>query len=228
MFMIKRNQVIVTALVVMIGVAGYLNFTDSKTAQSSKSAIILTDEGDAQMALIPSEDTPLADNGPDENLDIAQGSVDPITVEALGEQQGTEKVAQAEKSDTGEAIFVNQNLDGKEYFVQAKLTREQARAKEKDILTEMINNDNVDKDKKSDCADSMLELQKRIEKESAAEAMIESKGFAHSYVRIDDSTVDVVVSKEQLTEAETAQILDIVQRKTGVKQENIRISPLKK
>ena len=58
--------------------------------------------------------------------------------------------------------------------------------------------------------------------------MIEAKGFNEVYVRIDDDTVDVVVDKAELTDAEIAQIEDIVKRKTGVSADKIRITPLKK
>ena len=57
--------------------------------------------------------------------------------------------------------------------------------------------------------------------------MIESKGFSEAYVRIDDDTVDVVVNKSELSDAELAQIMDIVTRKTGMKESQVRISPLK-
>ena len=112
--------------------------------------------------------------------------------------------------------------------MQAKLDREQSRAKQKETLTELINNQNVDKSQKADCANSMLEIQQRIEKETAAEALIEAKGFAEAYVRIDNNTVDVVVSKSVLSDAEIAQIEDIVKRKTGIDTANIRVAPLKK
>ena len=65
------------------------------------------------------------------------------------------------------------------------------------------------------CNSMYLILQKRIEKETSAEAMIESKGFKEAYVRIDDETVDVVVDKSELSQQEIAQIMDIVKRKTG-------------
>ena len=212
MFVIKRNQVIVTALVVMIAVAGYLNFTDNKEAQSGASALILTDDGDLESAVL---NDGAIDTLPDDEEMLAAGDTDPITAEA------------ANVDDTGAAIFVNAT-GSNEYFVQARLDREQSRSKQKDILTEMINNENVDQTKKSECATSMLELQERIEKESAAEAMIEAKGFTNAYVRIDDETVDVVVDKQELTEAELAQIEDIVKRKTGFSEDQIRISPLKR
>jgi stage III sporulation protein AH len=58
--------------------------------------------------------------------------------------------------------------------------------------------------------------------------MIESKGFREAYVRMDDNTVDVVVDKEALTDAEVAQIEDIVKRKTGMDPSKIRINTLQK
>ena len=89
-------------------------------------------------------------------------------------------------------------------------------------------NKNISQEQKEKCTESMMELQQRIEKETAAEAMIESKGFKEAYVRMDDDTVDVVVDKDTLTDAEVAQIEDIVKRKTGMDASKIRINTLSK
>lgn len=201
MFVIKKNQVIITALVLMIGTAGYLNFADNRAAEPSQ--VVLNDSDDIT-GLVPDSDL----------------YGDPLAMEET-------TPVNSEQDNAGEAVFVN-NSNDTSYFVQAKLEREQARAKQKDILTEMINNTNVDQDKKADAADEMLKIQERIEKETAAEAMIEAKGFKEVYVRIDDDTVDVVVNKAELSESEIAQIEDIVKRKTGASVDKIRISPIKK
>lgn len=212
MYAIKKNQVIITALVVMIGAAGYLNYIDKKGNDVSE--VVLTDEGEFP-GFVPDGD--LTFEGIDDEVSIAVNAED---------VEGLEVGADAE-GEAGAAVFVNNSNDSS-FFVQAKLDREQARAKQKVILTEMINNENLDQSKKAECADSMLEIQQRIEKESAAEAMLEAKGFKESYVRIDDDTVDVIVNKENLTEAEIAQIEDIIKRKTGINADKIRISPIKK
>lgn len=201
MFVIKKNQVIITALVLMIGTAGYLNFADNRAAEPSQ--VVLNDSDDIT-GLVPDSDF----------------YGDPLAMEET-------TPVNSEQDNAGEAVFVN-NSNDTSYFVQAKLEREQARAKQKDILTEMINNTNVDQAKKADAADEMLKIQERIEKETAAEAMIEAKGFKEVYVRIDDDTVDVVVNKAELSESEIAQIEDIVKRKTGASVDKIRISPIKK
>ena len=45
MFVIKRNQVVVTALAVMIAAAGYLNFQESRSSEGKQTALQLTEEG---------------------------------------------------------------------------------------------------------------------------------------------------------------------------------------
>ncbi len=209
MFAVKRNQVVVTALAVMIAAAGYLNFTESRSSgditdvdlnDPTSYEALLNDDGSIAT---------IADDTDTDGLEIALGIDDTAEV----------------YDDTGAAVYVSAQADT--YFVQAKLEREQARASQKDMLTEMINNTNVDDTKKQECADNLLEIQQRIEKETAAEAMIESKGFSEAYVRIDDDTVDVVVNKSELTDTELAQIMDIVTRKTGMSESQVRISPLK-
>ena len=208
MFMIKRNQVVVTALAVMIAAAGYLNFQESRGSTGNQTALQLTEEGDV---------TALVDYAALPDDTDAEMALDPITAEV------------AETTGDGAAVFVSANAgDSASYFAEAKLDREQSRAKQKDILNEMLDNKNISKEQKDKCTESMMELQKRIEKETAAEAMIESKGFKEAYVRMDDNTVDVVVDKETLTDAEVAQIEDIVKRKTGTDASKIRINTLQK
>ena len=199
MFVIKRNQVVVTALAVMIAAAGYLNFQESRSSEGKQTALQLTEEGDV---------TALVDYSalPD---DADETELDPITAETTGD---------------GAAVYVSANGNGSAYFAEAKLNR----AKEKDILTEMLNNENITEEQKAKCTESMLLLQERMEKESAAEAMIQSKGFKQAYVRMDNETVDVVVDAVKLTDKDVAQIEDIVQRKTGMPADKIRINTLQK
>ena len=238
MFVVKRNQIIITALVLMIAVAGYLNYTDKVTEPPSGFAY--GEEGDISAlvpgaALVPngsSLDSAVMVNAPAISItELTNTNVSENMGIALTMEESTENSAIAKQSQTplpGEAMFVNANIDSSTYFVQAKLDREQSRSKQRELLMDMINNDSLEQTKKADCADAMLDIQKRIEKESAAEAMIEAKCFKEVFVRIDDTTVDVVVSKEALSDSEIAQIEDIIKRKTGFSAENIRISPMNK
>ncbi len=72
----------------------------------------------------------------------------------------------------------------------------------------------------------MISMTDIAEKETAAEILLEAKGFTDVVVSISENGVDVVVNAIELTDAMRAQIEDIVKRKTGVDGANIIISPV--
>jgi len=225
MFKVKRNQVIISALVMMIAVAGYLNYADTQNKMAPVASMTLTRENEISalvMDNVTGQEIAVVNtstqNAPMTNADVVEGDIG-IAVNA-------ESNTGADDAEPGAAVFVNSANDSS-YFVQAKLNREQARSTQKAMLTEMLNNANVNQEQKASSAEALLVIQSRIEKETAAEALIESKGFAEVYVRIDDESVDVVVNKLTLSDAEVAQIEDIVKRKTGYAADQIHINPAK-
>ena len=58
------------------------------------------------------------------------------------------------------------------------------------------------------------------------EILLEAKGFSDVVVSINGNAVDVVVNALELTDAQRAQIEDIVTRKTDIAAENIIISTI--
>ena len=77
---------------------------------------------------------------------------------------------------------------------------------------------------KQEAIDSMLTMTQTAQKETDAQMLLEAKGYADTVVSINNGTVDVMVNAVSLTDAQTAQIMDIVQRKTDVSAENIIIT----
>lgn len=256
---LKKNQIMITALAIMIAIAGYLNFAGSKlgeeelardgdlraaSAQAVDSREILKEEGvaqgypegasamDAISALeeeyglndvleISEEDMEQAGivdiESLDEDIAIAQiGEMDEAMAEADGEEQINEV--------PGEAVFTStanvNTLSG------AKLLKEQTRAKNKETLLNIINNSALSEAQKQNAVDSMITLTDIAEKETAAEILLEAKGFSDVVVSISADTADVVVGESELSEARRAQIEDVIKRKTGISAENIVISPV--
>ena len=121
----------------------------------------------------------------------------------------------------GEAVFTSGNVSE---MSGAKLQKEQTRAQNKETLLEIINNANISDTQKQEAVNSMITMTDIAEKETAAEILLEAKGFSDAVVSIDGDSVDVVVNTEELTEAQRAQIEDIVIRKTGVSADSIIIS----
>ncbi|MGN0279401.1 MAG: SpoIIIAH-like family protein [Lachnospiraceae bacterium] len=223
--MIKKNQMMITALAIMIAVAGYLNFAGTKVTDeeimSVNGEIATDDMGNLDYAVIDDlsdEDIEQA-AGDIESLDsdvtmVDSGSVDEELEEALAEEQMTEI--------PGEAVFTSAGTTSA--LSGAKLEKEQTRAQNKETLLEIINNANISETQKQEAVNSMISMTDIAEKETAAEILLEAKGFDDAIVSIDGDSVDVVVNTAELTEAQRAQIEDIVIRKTGVSADSIIIS----
>lgn len=211
----KKNQVIITALAIMIAVAGYLNFTNDTIKPNVQANIQKTAQ--------------LAKEEQDTLLDLSEAD---LKTKAETEQKefevaDTGEIKKASSQETkGEAVLANSSSTGANFFASAKLTREQTRDKNKELLMDIINNTNVTEEEKKNAIQSMIEMTEISEKESATETLLSAKGFEGAVVSIVDGSVDVVINEKELTDQKIAQIEDIVKRKTGIRADKIVITPV--
>ena len=221
---VKKNQIILTLLAVMIAVAGYLSYAGKfdfpggeKQAQADASgeetvAAGLLDISDED---ILKENQAVSQNGESQVADVY------VPAEEGGEQETNAADAGAEMP--GEAVLTS-GMTVSSYVSQAQLNREQLRSKNKETLMEIINNAELGEEEKKEAVNQMIALTDVAEKENAAETLLGAKGFADSVVCINGATVDVVVGKAELTDAQRAQIEDIVKRKTEADTANVVIT----
>lgn len=242
--MVKKNQIMITALAIMIAVAGYLNFagttiteekimtTGAAVSDAQMDGGSLNDVDVAALFEISDEDMEQAAAGDIESLDSdlvtrQENYLEGTLEEAMDDVMETAAAENATLPDAetpGEAVFTSSaTLDT---LSGAKLLKEQTRARNKETLLEIINNVNITEEQKQEAVDNMIAITDVAEKETAAEILLEAKGFEDVVVSITDGMVDVVVNTSELTEAQRAQIEDIIIRKTGVSAENIVISTI--
>lgn len=245
--MVKKNQIMITALAIMIAVAGYLNFAGTKITEedimtsatdgvvTSQQTVTGEDTDVAALFEISDEDMEQAALSDIESMDSEvvlddTNYLDEAMAENTAEAASENAPDQLTESDTpGEAVFtsadqtVSVSMDA---LSGAKLLKEQTRAKNKETLLEIINNVNITEEQKQEAVDNMIAITDVAEKETAAEILLEAKGFEDVVVSITDGMVDVVVNAPELTEAQRAQIEDIVIRKTEVGAESIVISTI--
>jgi len=196
----KKNQVIITSLAILIAVAGYLNFADVNLGSKDKEA-----STDSSSIL------------EDVDYDISEET-------ALLEENG-EEIGESLAQDTGtpgEAVLTGASS----FAAQAKLSREQVRSQNKAELQEIISSEEIGDEQKQTAVNTMVAMTELTEKEAAAELLLEAKGFSDVIVNLTGETADIVVPDSTLEEAKLAQIEDIVKRKTGIAEENIVITPL--
>lgn len=225
----RKNQVIITSLVIMIIVAGYLNFTADRVTTTKDGGSVNTvtqnvdDLGNINEANAADdgEDSLVdVDVAPEEDLDMVMGTGDQVAANE------TDDIGDV--NDIGEAVLTSTNSTAAVNFCSAaRLSREQTRSKNKETLQQVIDNENVAQDLKEEAANDLMNLTNVAEMELAAETLLEAKGFANSVVSINDESVDVVICLETLSDAQKAQIEDIVTRKAECSADKIVITTLK-
>lgn len=213
----RKNQIIITALALMIAAAGYFNYAEKnllKSTSTGKEKETVRDKEADAVVYDPYKDDSLLTS--DEDILSMESDV---SSEATSEGTDTEN---KETSEPGEAVLTS----GSTFSSGAKLNREQLRAKNKASLLEVINNASLTQEQKQNAVDAMVKMTENSETEEEIEMLLEAKGFGDAVVSISDKSVDIVMKMEGITDAKRAQIEDIVERKTDVKAENIVLTPL--
>ena len=211
----KKNQIVIATLAVMIAAAGYMNYSGKLFPNKTKTQETNSELANKELLDISDEDASVSsgdmksqegDSG--SGADSSAGSTDDGSVD------GT----------PGEAVLTNGSVSS--VVSQAKVSREQVRSKNKETLQNIIDNKNLSAEEKEKAVNQMVQMTETAEKESAAESLLAAKGFHNSVVSITDDQADVIVGASELSDANRAQIEDIVTRKTGVAAQNIVINPV--
>jgi len=190
----KKNQIVLTLLAVMIVVAMYLDYIGKESIPKADANTTITDISEQDVMAENQSATANGENGDDES-----------------------------KAQPGEAVFTS-GTNVVEFMTEVSLNKEQTRARNKETLLEIVNNEVVSEEQKQQAIDTMVQMTTIAEKENATETLLKTKGFENAVVSITDGSVDVVIGKTSLTDAERAQIEDIVKRKTDVGVEQITLS----
>lgn len=236
----RRNQIIVTTLAIMIAAAGYLNYAGKKELAAGSGVyeagvMEISDEdilkenqlltgAQENLVEIPSLDQDLEDiNQLVEAESVADNSG--VTDVVDGEAAGNVTGAETGLENPGEAVLTS-GMSVTDYIAGVQLSREQVRAKNKETLLSVINNTNIEEGAKQQAIQDMIEMTAIAEKENAAETLLMAKGFSDPVVSVTSGKVDVVVNAASITDAQRAQIEDVVKRKTEVGAESIIITLL--
>ena len=215
MKVLKRNQLIVLVISLMLITAGYLNFTANQEniATSTIAGRDDTTIGDAQLvSTIPKEDEEeIVEN-------LLSGNVNNNEAENLVvNEQPTSNSVENEN---------NTNTEEKEdyYFTTSKLERNTMYSENLETYQEMYNNTNATAEAKADALAKINNINNTKNAIMIAESLIIAKGFEDVVIFVNEGSVSVIIKTEELKQEEVAQIQNIVSRELKVEAGIIHIS----
>ena len=221
----RKNQLVITALALMIAVAGYFSYMNNnmddgklQTAAEAANAEVSAGELEEDYDIFTAEEPDGTETAAvtDGSAETAAGTEVEPAAEGTGQTVADGTAGAEEVVNPGEAVLTSTTVANIDYASEMKLHREQIRSKNNETLLEIVNNNAISDELKQDAINKMIAMTDIAERENAAEMLLEAKGFTDVVVSITEDSCDVVLNMGEVTHAKRAQVEDILKRKTNL------------
>lgn len=220
MKILKRNQLIILVVSLMLITAGYLNFTAN---QESIQTDVVADRndtaiGDAELvSTIPHEEENTVEN----TIETQSNTTNECNVVENNENSNTEA---AQTSSNNENAEPDTSESEDYYFTTSKLERNTMYSELLETYQEMYNNTNATAEVKSDALSKINEINNTKNAIMISENLILAKGFEDAVIFVNEGSISVIIKADELKQEDVAQIQNIVSRELNVGAEIIHIS----
>ncbi len=221
MKLLKKNQVIIYVIAIMIMTAGYLNFTtnandnqsiETSMQMESKDDTLLADIGDA--TLVNSNDVVTGE----ETTPTSENQVKNESENSNNE--GTEQ----EETQKGKEVQTNSEVTKDDYFVQSKLERDTMYSQMLETYEKVLNSSNSLETQKQTATQEITRINELKNSIMICENLIKTKGFENSIIFVNDKSISVIVESEEMKPEDVAKIQNIISREMKAEIDNIHIS----
>lgn len=242
----KKNQVVILALALMLMTAGYLNYTNNHENEN----LLLAGLGDAQLvsanvadgnapttnevvesnseATDSNEQTQIESN--ENELNNVQGIDEQNALNGTSEESANNVDANAlttyqqnaNQADTTQETSTQTSND--DYFTRSKLERETMYSQMLETYTGILENEKISSEQKDIAENEIKNINDTKNAIMVVENLFETKGFENAIVFVNNPSVNVVIKAKELTTEQVAQVQNIVQRELKTEIENIHIT----
>ena len=226
---IKKGEVIIYVVALMLVAAGYLNYTSNENNNTVETySENIANIGDA--VLVSNNDVnDIQDNttNSNETKETNAQSEEKEDENNINNIDNSQIVPNEESKETSAEIKENKNEDNKDsdYFTASKLERDTMYANMISSYTAIIENSNIDDTQKSIANQEIAKINNNKNAIMICENLLSTKGFNKCVMFINNSSINVVVGdEEELSKEKVAQIQNVVSRELNAEIENIHIS----
>lgn len=212
---LKKNQLAILVIALMLVTAGYLNYTSSQNTMPTGANAI---EGKDYAAI---GDATLVNSG--ELLEEKDKENIINTIENA--QTGADTNVAENTITDASSIQTNTNAeDNDDYYTSSKLERDKMYSQMLETYQKILESTSISQEQKAISEQEIAKINQTKNAIMIAENLISTKGFKNSVIFVNDASVSVVVKAEKLEAEQIAQIQNIVSRELKVEVGNIHIS----
>lgn len=204
---LKKNQVIISVIAIMLIAAGYMNYTanNKQTLQTAalKDSEKYGDLGDATLVSANAvfenveETGSLVENTPENTETVTENTISETSVPAVSDNQ---------------------------YFAESKLEREKMYSQMLESYQKIINNSQISDTQKEISQNEIKKINDTKNAIMISENLLKNKGFEDLIIFVNGDSISVVIKAKELTQEQIAQVQNIIVRELKADIENIHIS----
>lgn len=206
MKLLKKNQVIIYVIAVMLMVAGYLNYT-TRTGDETVQASSLLNEAETNT-----------------NIGDARLVSSEAVEENKVENQISENTTNTTNSTEENLIQETSNNVTDDYFAKSKLERDTMYSQMIETYENILNSTNATETQKQSATTEITKINNIKNSIMICENLLKTKGFENSVIFVNDESISIIIGAQELKEEEIAQVQNIISREMKADIENIHIS----
>ena len=218
----KKNQVVILALALMLMTAGYLNYTNNHENEN----LLLAGLGDAQLVSANANNVdanaPITNEVVELNSEATDSNEQTQIESNENNNQVDESQENANQANTTQETSTQTSND--DYFTRSKLERETMYSQMLETYTGILENEKISSEQKDIAENEIKNINDTKNAIMVVENLFETKGFENAIVLVNSPSVNVVIKAKELSTEQVAQIQNIVQRELKTEIENIHIT----
>ncbi len=225
---LKKNQIIISVIAIMLIAAGYMNYT-SNEKQALETAALTDSEKYAGIGDATLVSANVADDNNLEKNDEVQNIIDDS---AKNEEKKDEIKSNDQNTESKENIVQNEintsttvtETSGDQYFAELRLERDKMYSQMLESYQKILSNNQISETQKEISENEIKKINDTRNAIMIAENLIKNKGFQDLIIFINGDSISIIVKAKELKEEQIAQIQNIISRELKGEIENIHIS----
>ena len=212
MKVIKKNQLTLLVLALMLVTAGYLNYNSNQNIATGTQIASL---GDATL---------VSSNGISDNT-ISNETENTTATNSNLVENTSENSIDTKSEENNKSVVTNAEAqnDSSDYYSSSKLERDKMYSQMLESYQKILDSNTTSNNQKDAAQKDISNINNTKNAIMITENLIKTKGFEDCIVYSNDNSINVVIKKDKLSKEDTAQIQSIVAREMHAKIANIHI-----
>ena len=203
---IKKNQLTILVLALMLVTAGYLNYNENIQTSTEVASI-----GDATL---------VSSNLSNSITNTIQTQANEITSNAISNTSVASSISTTKEN----VVQTNSEIaNTEEYFTSSRLERDTMYSQMLESYQKILDSTTTSEKQKSAAQTEIDKINKAKNAIMISENLIKTKGFKDVIIFLNDDSISVVINKDELEKEDIAQIQSIIAREMKAKIEDIHI-----